>query len=602
MIAAPLNDHTCLSQITDVVRELVQRRDPAFVALAEQVGTVDALVDHLQSLPQRDDTGDPADGPRADACAPSQRIRLSPVPPDPNCVERAAIFLGVAELLDPQPVRQLKTAMTSIGLHTYPVEDRWAVRLDPRIARNALLADLFQSLPLGIRFSPREAIDWVASIASERAAAEVGGLERVRAAHEAMHALLDGVVLDDRDLDDVAYTCALALQEAVHFGAAGRALIRETIRTVGARLRPAPAVHPHRPRSRNALRVGRTKIQPNWKFLGALGRVGARVGVDVGRIALHGQLASIGLTPPVLSILEHEFNREGISLGPLAPQAPSLGALALLSARSSARPKSGPAAASPGDTAAVAASSLAAAPTTRELRNAIIATPGMILGEMKITDTDIKAIGRDIRESFRRPFEREREQAEARFVREFGRIPGAGKPSSGPGDHGVGLSPDKDETGRHRRVELTAANAYLSADDDFEKIHSWMSPLPTAADMRVQSYQGEFVHQWGEFERAWQAWFAENEGLGARMWGGTRDTALDYRSRAKKWREQLLALGGVAHAPAPEMPTQPSLFSSVGSGFKSTLKTAAYVAGGVVAAALIVPPLLRRSSSSSSSP
>ena len=98
MIAAPLNDHTCLGQITDLVRERVQQRDAACVALAEQVHTTDGLVAHLQALPQRNDDGDPDDGPRAESCAPRQRVRLSPIPDDPNCVERAAIYVGVAEL------------------------------------------------------------------------------------------------------------------------------------------------------------------------------------------------------------------------------------------------------------------------------------------------------------------------------------------------------------------------------------------------------------------------------------------------------------------------------------------------------------------------
>ena len=58
-------------------------------------------------------TGHPTDGPRAELCAPSQRVRLSPVPSDPNCVERAAIYVGVAELLEPDAVRQLKTTLNA---------------------------------------------------------------------------------------------------------------------------------------------------------------------------------------------------------------------------------------------------------------------------------------------------------------------------------------------------------------------------------------------------------------------------------------------------------------------------------------------------------
>jgi len=595
MIAAPLNDHACLVQITDLVRDHVQKRDPAFVELAAQVGTTDSLALHLQALPQRDDQGDPADGPRADACAPSQRVRLSPIPPDPNCVERAAIYTGVAELIDPEPVRQLKTTMTSAGLHTYPVENRWAVRLDPAIPRNALNADLFQALPLGSPFSPREAIEWLISIAEESAARDVGGLERLRAAHRAIYALLDGVTPTDRAIDDVAYACSLAIREAHYFGAAGRALIRETIRAIGARIQRyadpvvGPAVPMPEMRNALALKIGRYTVTPNWAALGAIGRVGLNIGTDVGLAAVRTKLASVGLTAAAMSVLEHEFNREGISLGPLAPRAPSLAALALLPSlkRSTVSPRSAGRIAT-----ATAASSLAAPVAASAVRNALIATPGMILSEMRLTNADIEALGRDIRDSFRRPFERQLAAAEARFEKQYGRLPGAGKPSTGAGDPGVGLSSRKDADGRHQTVKLTAGvNDYISASDDYANVHAWMNPIPTPPDLLWKSYQGAFVHNWGEFEREWQAWFAENSALSSRMWGGTRDTALDYRERAKKWREQFLALGGTANAPAPQMPTHTSFFSGLGL---PSLKTIAIAGGSLVAAAVLLPPLLRR--------
>jgi hypothetical protein len=40
---------------------------------------------------------------------------------DPNCVERAALFVGVEEMRDPGPARQLATIDTPIGMHTFPV-------------------------------------------------------------------------------------------------------------------------------------------------------------------------------------------------------------------------------------------------------------------------------------------------------------------------------------------------------------------------------------------------------------------------------------------------------------------------------------------------
>lgn len=336
MIAPPLNDHTCLGHVTDLVRERVQALDPEWVDLAERVGTTDGLVAYLRAQPQRDDDGDPTDGPRVDECVPSQRVRLSPIPHDPNCLERGAIYLGVAELLDPEPVRQLKTAMTPAGLHTYPVENRWPVTLDPSIPRNALHADLLQSIPLGLPFTLPEAIEWMIRIAEDRAARDVGGIERLRAAHDAILAILDGAPVTARARDDLAYAASRALFEAEQFGAAGRALLRETVRALVARLSDEsipryadPIVGPATPmpeapmRNALSLRVGRYRISPNWDLLEAIGRTGARVGGELGAAALGTQLARLGLSPAVMSVLERELNREGATLGPLAPRAPS---------------------------------------------------------------------------------------------------------------------------------------------------------------------------------------------------------------------------------------------------------------------------------------
>lgn len=246
----------------------------------------------------------------------------------------------------------------------------------------------------------------------------------------------------------------------------------------------------------------------------------------------------------------------------------------------------------------IALARLPRATTTRtaagDHRN-FIATPGMIKAELNLTNEDILALGRDIRTAFRRPFEEQREAALARFVREFGRMPGMGIPSKGPGDPGVGLSPTKDANGRHSRVRLTlGVNDFISSERDFATVHGWMQPPPTGDDVRYMSYHGSFVHNFGEFEREWEAWHAEHSGLGSRMWGGTRDTAIDYRKRAKLWREQFLALGGVTYAPEPMMPTpRAPFFGDLDIG--STFKTIAIIGAGAVAALVVLPPLIRSS-------
>lgn len=85
MIALPFNDGECLEAISRTIAQMVEARDPIFVELATQHSTTEHLVEHIRSLPQRDDLGDPDDGPRVDACSPPQRVRFGAR--DPNCVD-----------------------------------------------------------------------------------------------------------------------------------------------------------------------------------------------------------------------------------------------------------------------------------------------------------------------------------------------------------------------------------------------------------------------------------------------------------------------------------------------------------------------------------
>ena len=116
MILPPLNDEACLGSITDIARTLVTARDPELTALAHELGSAPAVVRWLRSLPQRDDLGRPGDGPKVAACSPPQRLRLPA--PDPNCVERATLYLVLGELLAPEVGRHLATVETDGGLHT----------------------------------------------------------------------------------------------------------------------------------------------------------------------------------------------------------------------------------------------------------------------------------------------------------------------------------------------------------------------------------------------------------------------------------------------------------------------------------------------------
>ena len=104
MIGLPYNDHQCLGAITQILATMVDENDPVLLELAAQYPTTRELVDYIRSLPQRDDLGDPDDGPRVHACSPPQRVRIGA--DDPNCVERGALLVAVEEINHPQHTYQ----------------------------------------------------------------------------------------------------------------------------------------------------------------------------------------------------------------------------------------------------------------------------------------------------------------------------------------------------------------------------------------------------------------------------------------------------------------------------------------------------------------
>jgi hypothetical protein len=335
MIAAPHNDRACLGAITDQVVQLVETEDPALVAIAEEHPDTASLAAWIRSLPQRDDEGIPGDGPKVGACRPPQRLQI---PSDaPNCVERSAIYSGAAELIDPEPVRRLATISTPQGLHTFPTEDGEPVILDPYKSRNALRAGLFrmwQTRNVGpVALSPTAAVDWIAELAAEPSLRFTGGVARVRNGHQAVRALLAGRPLCIADVRDVAFVLALAEREARQWGPTGVRIVESTAHAIDRLDRDAARqwmAARCAPRNAPELRIGKARVRPNVPLLAALGRVGGRLGGQVGVEALRIKLATLGVTPPVLNTIERELNREGLSLGPLAQPAPMLGTLGAL--------------------------------------------------------------------------------------------------------------------------------------------------------------------------------------------------------------------------------------------------------------------------------
>jgi hypothetical protein len=84
------------------------------------------------------------------------------------------------------------------------------------------------------------------------------------------------------------------------------------------------------PRNAVELRAGQKRIRPDTALLSSLGRVGGRLGYQIGVEALRAKLATLGIGAPFLSSIERELNREGLSLGALAAPAPMIGTFAAL--------------------------------------------------------------------------------------------------------------------------------------------------------------------------------------------------------------------------------------------------------------------------------
>nr|HEX4316247.1 hypothetical protein [Kofleriaceae bacterium] len=312
MIALPFNDYTCLGSITEVVAELVATRDPVIVELAHKHTTVEGLVSYIRGLPQRDDDGVKADGPRVEACSPPQRLRIPAE--DPNCVERAALYVAVAEMVDPKPVRQLATLDTPIGMHTFPVENGLPIILDPRVPRNCLDCGVALAAQGPIEIEPHQAIEWTAHLAESDSGDLRNGPSRVRRARNAVMRLVDdGVPPTRAEVDLIGWMFALADKAARRWGSRAIAMVRTTAQAIADVAEEVLA----RTQRNLALEVGDMRLEaPPW--MTTLGKVAGRVGLDIGAVALRSQLDALGIGPDMVGLVEEELNREGLTLGVVA--------------------------------------------------------------------------------------------------------------------------------------------------------------------------------------------------------------------------------------------------------------------------------------------
>lgn len=333
MIGLPYNDHQCLGTITEMVAERVHQGDEALRALAEQHSSTESLVAWIRSLPQRDDLGEPNDGPKVAACAPVQRLRF-PAPPDPNCFERAAMYLGAAELIDPQPVRQLATLETSIGAHTVPLENGAPVILDPRVTRNSLRYAPTSMEEGPVPISPRDAIEWTVQLAEVEAADVRNGAgataqgKELYQAKDAMLRVVEGTAPQSRDeIERIAWLLSLAEQAARRYGPHAMAIVRSAAQAVAelADEALARAKREDTPAARNlSIEIGGMRLRPA-PWASALAKIAGRVGVGVGAMAARAKLASMGVPPEMIALVEQELRSAGFEVGssPAAKRVPS---------------------------------------------------------------------------------------------------------------------------------------------------------------------------------------------------------------------------------------------------------------------------------------
>lgn len=310
MIQPPVNDTECLGKLTELATR--NSETEAIRQLAGNFENVSELQAFVRGLPQRNDDGT-GPGPFIDCGAVKQRARN--LPGNPNCFERSALYLAVAENIDPEAKRQLATMnIDGYGLHTFPVENLEdgelvsptnIVVLDPEVpaTRNAFAAGVqverrrnnAGSMLAGI-VRPLQMLQWILALANESQRALAAPIRNSAESIDSL--LLRGQPLGPSAVRDLGYTLALARREAGLFGDWA--------------VRRVDAV------ARNLSLFG-VRIRPDVPKLKRVGRAFVGLGGELAGPAFLAYLASQGVPPQVVMQLENELQKEGLTLGSFAP-------------------------------------------------------------------------------------------------------------------------------------------------------------------------------------------------------------------------------------------------------------------------------------------
>ena len=363
MIGVPFedNDLTCLGGITEFIVRVVNERPSWLVELAARCRTTEELAAWIRLLPQRDDEGLPDDGPKVIVCEPWQRLRLPA--PDPNCVERAALYVAAAELIDPWPVRRLATLDFDWGRHTFPIEEGEPIVLDPRVTEEELrqgvphrkrrithgpVLPTAPTAPIpgmpqppaaepptvpeasGLAFAQvapvaidiGDAIAYTAQLAQEGAQQVRNGPGRALLARNAIQNLVKtGTPPADRDtINAMGWFLATADKVAQGYGTRALTIARTTAYAIADLLDDIlsgqAGVQRGAPRNLS-FEFGGTKYEvPSW--LADVGGVAGKIGLSLGAAYVAPKLAALGITGQMVDLVEQELNAEGLTLGPIA--------------------------------------------------------------------------------------------------------------------------------------------------------------------------------------------------------------------------------------------------------------------------------------------
>jgi hypothetical protein len=205
--------------------------------------------------------------------------------------------------------------------------------LDPLVPRNCAQVGIDVLAAAPAPTSLAGCATWVCRVAAEPAHKLPGGPRRLRNAQAALAGAAQGRPIQPGLAEDVATVLALAAREAPQWGPAGIGVVDRVAQAVLDLERAVGGCRRGAASRRNGveLKLGRFRLRPAIpRGLGAALRALGVVGLEAGSALARAKLATLGVTPGVLGVLESELNKDGLTLGALTRPAPPSHSIAAL--------------------------------------------------------------------------------------------------------------------------------------------------------------------------------------------------------------------------------------------------------------------------------